>query len=227
VRAPSLRPGPPPRNGVEPSPSCSGSLAHHAIRRNLTRPGVDWWLRGPLKLGRNDPCRCGSGRKYKRCCLASDEEAERAKAADARAEELADERRELAEEERLLDEERKIRQARRPSLEEYQAKLALLRSTAPTDRMQFLEDLLEDSAKDFDPDEFLEVFADELAEKTSDEELKRTLHDPHPYWYEQIEAVERAGLTDEADLLRALVSAAEYPTTRQERQSSKRGHSGN
>jgi predicted Zn-dependent protease len=30
------------------------------------------------KPGRNDPCRCGSGKKYKRCCLATDEEAERA-----------------------------------------------------------------------------------------------------------------------------------------------------
>ena len=24
---------------------------------------------GPLKPGRNDPCPCGSGRKYKACCL--------------------------------------------------------------------------------------------------------------------------------------------------------------
>lgn len=23
------------------------------------------------KLGRNDPCPCGSGKRYKRCCLAS------------------------------------------------------------------------------------------------------------------------------------------------------------
>ncbi len=29
------------------------------------------------KAGRNDPCPCGSGKKYKRCCLAKDEEAER------------------------------------------------------------------------------------------------------------------------------------------------------
>jgi len=28
------------------------------------------------KIGRNDPCRCGSGKKYKRCCLAEDEAAE-------------------------------------------------------------------------------------------------------------------------------------------------------
>jgi len=29
------------------------------------------------KSGRNDPCPCGSGKKYKRCCLARDEQAER------------------------------------------------------------------------------------------------------------------------------------------------------
>ena len=30
------------------------------------------------KIGRNDPCACGSGKKYKKCCLASDEAAARA-----------------------------------------------------------------------------------------------------------------------------------------------------
>lgn len=30
-----------------------------------------------MKLGRNQPCHCGSGAKYKRCCLVKDEEAER------------------------------------------------------------------------------------------------------------------------------------------------------
>ncbi|MCC5890622.1 MAG: SEC-C domain-containing protein [Alkalibacterium sp.] len=25
------------------------------------------------KLGRNDPCHCGSGKKYKKCCLVKDE----------------------------------------------------------------------------------------------------------------------------------------------------------
>ncbi len=33
------------------------------------------------ELGRNDPCHCGSGRKYKQCHLAKDEEAERARRA--------------------------------------------------------------------------------------------------------------------------------------------------
>jgi tetratricopeptide (TPR) repeat protein len=30
------------------------------------------------KIGRNDPCPCNSGKKYKKCCLASDEAAARA-----------------------------------------------------------------------------------------------------------------------------------------------------
>ena len=34
-------------------------------------------------LGRNDRCHCGSGRKYKQCCLAKDEEAARAARAQA------------------------------------------------------------------------------------------------------------------------------------------------
>ena len=29
------------------------------------------------KIGRNDPCACGSGKKYKKCCMASDETAAR------------------------------------------------------------------------------------------------------------------------------------------------------
>ena len=28
-----------------------------------------------MKAGRNDPCPCGSGKKYKKCCLAKDREA--------------------------------------------------------------------------------------------------------------------------------------------------------
>jgi hypothetical protein len=36
------------------------------------------FVRSRAKVGRNAPCPCGSGRKYKRCCLAQDEAAERA-----------------------------------------------------------------------------------------------------------------------------------------------------
>ena len=37
-------------------------------------------------LGRNDPCHCGSGRKYKQCCLDKDEAALREARAKAQAE---------------------------------------------------------------------------------------------------------------------------------------------
>jgi len=36
-----------------------------------------------MNIGRNDPCPCGSGKKYKKCCLAKDEEARREEAAAA------------------------------------------------------------------------------------------------------------------------------------------------
>jgi len=37
------------------------------------------------KPGRNDPCPCGSGKKYKKCCLANQEAAEREQLAEAEA----------------------------------------------------------------------------------------------------------------------------------------------
>jgi len=30
-----------------------------------------------VELGRNDPCHCGSGKKYKKCCIEKDQTAER------------------------------------------------------------------------------------------------------------------------------------------------------
>ena len=38
--------------------------------------GRRWDRRKMAQLGRNDPCRCGSGKKYKRCCLPADQAAE-------------------------------------------------------------------------------------------------------------------------------------------------------
>jgi hypothetical protein len=43
-----------------------------ALMEQTSRPAVDPWtpLRNPARsVGRNDPCPCGSGLKYKRCCL--------------------------------------------------------------------------------------------------------------------------------------------------------------
>ena len=31
------------------------------------------WMRINKKIGRNDPCPCGSGKKYKNCCLGKEE----------------------------------------------------------------------------------------------------------------------------------------------------------
>lgn len=36
------------------------------------------WEERMSKVGRNEACPCGSGKKYKRCCLERDEEAVRA-----------------------------------------------------------------------------------------------------------------------------------------------------
>ena len=37
-----------------------------------------------MKVGRNDPCPCGSGRKYKKCCLREASTATRADAEEVR-----------------------------------------------------------------------------------------------------------------------------------------------
>ena len=31
--------------------------------------GAETYVRGYNKVGRNDPCPCGSGKKFKKCCL--------------------------------------------------------------------------------------------------------------------------------------------------------------
>ena len=43
-----------------------------------------------IKIGRNDPCHCGSGQKYKRCCQEKDETAERSRAGRGRSRETAE-----------------------------------------------------------------------------------------------------------------------------------------
>jgi len=41
------------------------SEAHVTITGGRTRLGVEFLE----KLGRNDPCPCGSGKKFKKCCM--------------------------------------------------------------------------------------------------------------------------------------------------------------
>lgn len=46
------------------------ALADPARPRATSRPRYEPETRPGAKLGRNDPCPCGSGRKYKKCCAA-------------------------------------------------------------------------------------------------------------------------------------------------------------
>lgn len=68
----------------------------------------------PPKTGRNDPCPCGSGLKYKRCCMEKDQAAEHAHFARA-AEAAAAQRREveafLDREEAFLKEQEALKEA--------------------------------------------------------------------------------------------------------------------
>src|SRR2546421_5863302 len=50
------------------------------ISPQRTQPCSDTWEHA-MKAGRNDPCPCGSGKKYKKCCLARDQEKETSLAA--------------------------------------------------------------------------------------------------------------------------------------------------
>jgi preprotein translocase subunit SecA len=54
---------PPPRRPSAPPPDANGmgSLDEAFEARRAPEPS-------PLKVGRNDPCPCGSGKKFKNCC---------------------------------------------------------------------------------------------------------------------------------------------------------------
>ena len=39
------------------------------VHDNSSRPTTETFVREVTKLGRNDPCSCGSGKKFKKCCL--------------------------------------------------------------------------------------------------------------------------------------------------------------
>lgn len=44
-------------------------MIDEAIEKNIEMPSVQDKPKGKKKIGRNEPCYCGSGKKYKRCCL--------------------------------------------------------------------------------------------------------------------------------------------------------------
>ena len=52
--------------GLEPEKDEDLSDIAHALGAPAPSPAPS---RAPEKVGRNDPCPCGSGLKYKKCCL--------------------------------------------------------------------------------------------------------------------------------------------------------------
>jgi preprotein translocase subunit SecA len=72
------------RRAVKPAVTkARGSHTRSATpRRQQGQPQED--VRPDCELGRNDPCWCGSGKKYKHCHMRKDEQARRARAAAAR-----------------------------------------------------------------------------------------------------------------------------------------------
>ncbi len=52
--------------GLEPDEE--EDLSDIARALGAPMPSSPTTLRAPDKVGRNDPCPCGSGKKYKRCC---------------------------------------------------------------------------------------------------------------------------------------------------------------
>ena len=49
----------------------SGGIANIAAAQNQMPPKTRPIVRDHKKIGRNEPCPCGSGKKYKNCCLSS------------------------------------------------------------------------------------------------------------------------------------------------------------
>jgi preprotein translocase subunit SecA len=58
-------PAPAPARTVRPAPAREVTLSHGESARS--QPSA---VRAGHKVGRNEPCPCGSGKKYKKCCLA-------------------------------------------------------------------------------------------------------------------------------------------------------------
>lgn len=55
------------RNAI--SPNAQAIHAYWLQRRDDFKPDVSTLRRDSARIGRNEPCPCGSGKKYKKCCL--------------------------------------------------------------------------------------------------------------------------------------------------------------
>lgn len=50
---------------------CGCGHDHHHHHGHHHHAPVETYSRGGPKIGRNDACPCGSGKKYKKCCMAA------------------------------------------------------------------------------------------------------------------------------------------------------------
>ena len=50
---------------------CGHDHHHHGHHHHHNHGPIAPFVRSGPKVGRNDPCPCGSGKKYKKCCLAA------------------------------------------------------------------------------------------------------------------------------------------------------------
>ena len=98
-----------PLDTMEEDTVVSLNYDNEKLYKNMVRAGADWlyeleeWepifdeekraalykeekashtYRKTIKVGRNDPCPCGSGKKYKQCCMKKDQEEERKRLAE-------------------------------------------------------------------------------------------------------------------------------------------------
>ena len=55
------------RNAI--TPNAQAIHAYWLQKREHLKPAVSTVQRESPRIGRNDPCPCGSGKKYKKCCL--------------------------------------------------------------------------------------------------------------------------------------------------------------
>jgi uncharacterized protein len=51
------------------APNVRALHAYWLVRRAQDTPSAEPFRRSTARVGRNDPCPCGSGKKYKKCCL--------------------------------------------------------------------------------------------------------------------------------------------------------------
>ncbi len=49
--------------------ACGCGHDHHGHHHHHIHRPIAPFVRSSPKIGRNDPCPCGSGKKYKKCCM--------------------------------------------------------------------------------------------------------------------------------------------------------------